>query len=727
MDSAIGLIKKVIANKDKNRIENNEYIQFDQYEKATVSITKLDSASQNQKVFDKFKFIFNYLDTSDVGNHQLLTISVRESLSNEYRRKTRNSRKSVITAIRHEGLDKKIRSDFTESLFVEAVKQVDITDNEINFLFRRFISPISSTRALSFYKYHIVDTVDYNNHPCVNLAFIPNNTQDMGFSGNLWISLDSTCSIRKVVLRTLHEINLNFVSQMTITQEFDSLPNGQMAKIKETSAIEFSLFKIYYGLYAKNERVYSHYLINEIAPVVFGLNDEITFTSDAESQPDSIWDVNRPFPLKKGEKTVWEISSQIEKVPYYRTWVQITDILVSNYTYTGRLKQASKFDIGPIWSTLSRNDVEGFRIRLGGRTTANLNDQLFFLGYGAYGTKDKKFVYSGTIVYSFYPKKYYENEYRKNNLGFVFKYDIHTPGQQYYFTDPDNIFLSFKRGQNDKMTYIRKFELQYEKEFTSGFYWKFWGKSWVEEAAGSLHFLKSKDGYTVDVEDYKAAELGVMLRFAMNEKFHQGRDTRLILRRDGPVFTLSQSFGMKGFLGDYSYYFVELSAQKRFWLSGYGHLNLIAKTGKLWGNVPFPLLILPNANQTYTIQPESYSMMNTLEFINDSYASIDLAYYMDGWLFNRIPFIRKYKLREVFSFKGLVGDLRNGNNPQINNNLFLFPENSYTMTNTPYMEVSVGIENIFKLLRVDYVRRLTYLSNAGIDKNGIRVTINLTF
>ncbi len=728
INQTLNFVYKVIENKAKNRIENNDYHQFNQYEKLVISVNEMDSLLQNEQAFEKIKFIFEYIDTTDVANGKSLTLSIREVFSEEYRRKKRDSQKSIITAVRHEGLDKKIKSDLVDAMFIEAIKHVDVTDNEINLLFRRFVSPLSPSGADSFYNYSIVDTVKYSGDECINLSFSPKNNQDMGFSGNLWIVNDSTYSIKKVVLKTLPDINLNFVSGLTITQEFTLRKDGQWIKTKEFSDLALSIFKIKYALHIRDERIYTHYKIDSVAPIEFGFNDEILMNRQAENKSDSFWNTSRPTPLKKGELRVKEFSSDASsKIPHYQTWAHLADILVNNYAYTGKSKRESKFDIGPIWSTISRNDVEGYRFRLGGRTTANFDDHWFFGGYGAYGTKDKEIKYSGEVIYSFYPRIFHENEYRKNNVGFVFQNDIQTPGQQYYFTDPDNIFLSFKRGKADKMTYIRKAETWYEREFTSGFSMKLWTKSWNEAAAGALQFQKEVDGQTIDVGDYDATELGFIMRFAFNEKFYQGRDSRMIIRRDGPVFSLKQSFGVHGVFGDYSYAFTELSVQKRFWLSGYGKLNLIFKAGKLWGEVPYPMLILPNANQTYTIQPESYSMMNTLEFMNDQYTSLDLAYHLDGWLFNRVDFIRKFKLREVMSFKALMGSLRNENNPSYNHDLFLFPEDSYIMDRQPYMELSLGIENIFRVLRVDYVRRLTYLDHADIDKNGVRVTINLSF
>ncbi len=729
---ADSLIRKIIARMPLNQIEYQPYFQFDQYERSSLSITELNPDQQNKKIFDAIQFLFHYVDTSDVAGGRIKTFSVREALSTVYQRKKPSTRKSIVTAIRYKSADKKNESKRLDALFTEAIQQVDVTDDRVDLFFKRFVSPVSSEHALSFYRYSIAGTLEHEGQTYVNLVFEPYNKQDPGFVGNMWITTDGSYAIRKIVLNTPPEINLNFVTKTTIVQEFEPLPEGHWVKTRESSLAAFSFLKIRYNLLVQSEKILKNYTVTQDPLLHFGFNDEVVMGEKAENQPDSVWQGYRPVFLNKKESKEEKESAfilDLEKLPFYDALVECTQILLTNYAHTSKRLEDSKFDLGPIWSTISRNDVEGYRFRLGGRTTAHFSKHFFLKGYGAYGTLDKKWMYSGEAIYSFDSRAYFEDEYRKNNLGLVYQNDIHTPGQEYLYASPDNIFLSFKRGKADKMTYIRKTEIWYEREFGSGFYWKFWGKSWDETAAGSLQFLrKYPDGRTVDIGSYNEVELGLMLRLTFNEKFYEGRDSRMVLHRDGPVFTLSQNVGLKGVFGsNYNYYFADFSVQKRFWFSDRGHLNGIVKAGKLWGQAPFPLLILPNANQTYTIQPESYSMMNTLEFINDKYVSLDLAYHLDGWLFNRIGFLRKLKLREVLSFKGLMGNLSPGNNPDYNRTLFLFPENSYTMGNDPYMEVGVGIENIFKVLRVDYVRRLTYLSNADIDKNGLRVTIVLSF
>jgi hypothetical protein len=191
--------------------------------------------------------------------------------------------------------------------------------------------------------------------------------------------------------------------------------------------------------------------------------------------------------------------------------------------------------------------------------------------------------------------------------------------------------------------------------------------------------------------------------------------------------------GFKGVLGsEFNYHHTEFGFHKRFWFSAFGYTDCIIKAGKVWNKVPYPLLIIPNANLSYTIQQESYSLMNAMEFFNDQYASWDLTYNMNGLILNRIPFIKKLGWREILSFRGMFGHLSEKNRPDPLNSgeLFTFPYENYEqhyLGTMPYMEVGVGIANIFKVLRVDYVHRLTYRDMPNIDKWGIRILFHIQF
>jgi hypothetical protein len=204
-----------------------------------------------------------------------------------------------------------------------------------------------------------------------------------------------------------------------------------------------------------------------------------------------------------------------------------------------------------------------------------------------------------------------------------------------------------------------------------------------------------------------------------------------------PVYTLSHTAGFKDVLGgEYNFNFTEATIWKRFWLSSWGHVDATLKAGAQWNKVPFPLLIMPAANLSYITQQETFMLINSMEFLNDRYASLAVTYEMNGKLFNRIPLIKHLKWREVFRFRTLWGTLTDKNNPYVRTGdpeLFRFPmrggePSAFVMDpKVPYMEISVGVYNVFKLLHIEYVRRLNYLDHPGINRDGVRFMILMRF
>lgn len=372
-------------------------------------------------------------------------------------------------------------------------------------------------------------------------------------------------------------------------------------------------------------------------------------------------------------------------------------------------------------------------LRVGGMTTANLNPHLFASGYLAYGTNDRKFKYNAKLTYSFNKKEYHEGEFPRNNLSLIQEYDVYTPGQDFLFTSKDNIFVAWKVGEPvTNMQYIRKTMLQYEREWLNGLSVKSWMLNQNNEAAGTLQYIeRNAAGKLYRLKDFTTSEVGAQLRFAPGERAYNGRSGKesvFNMSKDAPIFKASHQLGIKGVLGgDYNYNRTEVSAEKRIWLSSFGHIDAQIKGGMVWNKVPFPLLILPNTNQSITIQPEAFHMMNALEFVTDHYASFNATYYLKGWILNRIPLVKFLRLREVVSFNMVCGGLTKKNNPTYSSDLFIFPEGTQALGTTPYMEASVGLENIFKILRIDYYRRLTYLNHPGIKKNGVRIALRFSF
>ena len=732
---AVELIKKVIAHKNDNRIEAKPEYQTEVYEKLSLSLDNFNPNLDKNKFLKKFKFIKNYLDTSEFNGKPILTVSVRENLSDFYYRKSPKAEKTIVRAKRMQGIDKTLDDGggITSNL-EEIFKSINIFDNNIPILLNRFVSPLSSTLATTYYHYYIMDTLDVGGDKCVDLAFVPANSESYGFTGRLYITLDGNYAVKKVLLNTPANINLNWVDKLRIEQEFKQMPDSTWVLDQENTFVNFYVVKGTQQLYAHQLRNYDNYNFNvQNADSVFGLLGALHVLPEATAQPDTFWTHNRPIPLKEKEDAIKDLLGQLQKVPAFNAIIKTAEILITGYIPTANDKKVTKFDFGPMNTTFSANHLEGFRMRVGGMTTANLNPYWFASGYLAYGTNDRKIKYNLKLTHSFTKKEYHEGENPVNNLSFIQEYDVYTPGQDFLFTSKDNIFVAWKVGEPvTKMQYIRKSVLQYEKEWLNGLTWKSWIMNQNNEAAGTLQYIKrDESGNLYHIKDFTTSEIGTQLRFAPGERAYNGRSGKesvFNLSKDAPVFKLSHQLGIKGVLGgDYNYNHTEISAEKRIWLSSFGHIDAQIKAGKVWDKVPFPLLILPNTNQSITIQPEAFHMMNALEFVTDQYVSFNATYYLKGWILNRIPGIKWLRLREVLSFNMIYGGLTDKNNPTLTPGLFLLPDGTQPLGSTPYMECSVGLENIFKILRIDYYRRLTYLDHPDIKKGGIRIALRFTF
>lgn len=732
---AVDLIRQVIGHKENNRIEAHDEYQVEMYEKLSMSLDNFNPDFEKNKIWKKLKFIKNYMDTSEITGKPILTLSVRETLSDLYYRKKPETRKTIVKAKQLQGIDQTVDEGGITSNLEEIFRSVNLFDNNIKILLNSFVSPLSSLLATSYYKYYIMDTLDVSGDSCVDLAFVPVNSQGYGFTGRLYITLDGSYSVKKFRLNTPQHINLNFVNNLQIEQEFKRTPDSTWVIGSENTHLNFYLIEGAQQLYAHQLRAYGAYRFEvEKRDSVFGLSGPMHVLPEAAGRPDSFWVNNRLVPLGKKEDVLDDLLGELRKIPAFNAIIKTAEILISGYIPTGAKRELNYFDVGPMNTVFSANRLEGFRMRVGGMTTAHLNPHLFASGYLAYGMDDRKFKYNGKLTYSFDKKKYHEGETPVNNLSLIHEYDVYTPGQDFLFTSKDNVFVAWKVGDPvTKMNYVRKSMIQYEKDWLNGLSLKTWARNQNEEAAGTLQYLRRDGkGYAWRQESITSSEVGAQFRFAPGERAYSGRrgkESLFNLSKDAPVFKLSHQVGLKGVLGsEYNYNHTEFSAEKRIWLSSFGHIDAQLKAGKVWSRVPFPLLVFPNTNQSVTIQPEAFHVMRAMEFVADQYVSLNATYYLKGWILNRIPGIRWLKFREVVSFNGIYGSLSDKNNPVLHNDgLFLFPEGTGPLGKKPYMEVSFGLDNILKILRIDYYRRLTYLDTPGARKGGIRIALHFSF
>lgn len=729
---AVKFVKQVIASRESNDPRNHDYFQYDQYEKMVFAMNDYHPKPKKNGKPGKFDFLIDFVDTLDVGT-TILPVSEKEKVESVYYRKEPKAEKRIVKGNKSSGVDEIFSRDGIQQFLNEVFREVDIFKNDIPLFLQRFVSPLS-TIGPNYYKYYLLDTLNVNGQECVDLGFVPFNSETFGFTGHLFVTLDSTFFVQKAILNVPKDINLNFVSGMTIEQTFKRTPDSTRIITKDDINVNFKLSEKSKGMYARRLNIYSNHSFDEPdAEQVFVFKESapVITLKDAYQQSEDFWISNRPEEaIKKNPNSVEKLMAKFRSVPIFYITEKVVSVLVSGYIPTNKDPLKSKFEFGPMNTAISGNAIEGARFRVGGTTTTAFSKNLFFDGYMAYGTKDEKLKYDALVEYSFNDRKEYRKEFPLNSIRLEYMYDINQLGQQYMYASKDNMFLAWKRQKDTRATYLRQAELTYYHEHYNGLAYGAVIRNRREYATECAVFDRiGPDGTISPVKSYDMTELELKFRYAKDEKFYQTRNLRYPITFDALIFNFSHVMAKKDLLGSsYDYHRTDIGIQKRFWFSAFGYIDLITKAGKVWNKVPYPLLILPNANLSYTIQPESYTNMNAMEFISDEYASWDLTYYMNGNLLNRLPLVKKLKWREVFCFRGLWGHLTDKNNPMNGGDgLYLFPDGSYTLGKAPYMEASVGIENIFKFLRLDYVWRLNYRDHPGIQTKGVRFMMRMSF
>ena len=732
---AVTLARRIIEKRNDNSPLNKEFYSHERHEKLNIALNDFKTGDGNP--FGKrFKFIEEYVDTSRISGKPILHISARELIATDYHRNKPQRTRRHVKARRRNGIDDVFSAGETEALYEEVFKDVDIFQDNISLFQNKFVSPLSKLGP-TFYRYYIMDTTVVDGDSCIDLAFTPFNVESFGFTGHIYVTNDSALFIKSVIMNTPHEISMNFVENLKITLEFGRAADGTRLLKKETLTTEMRVVNAVTGFYANREVVYRNHTFqsNEFAERILDNPAEVIEDENSTSKSEEYWSQYGFNEVSSKERSVGDLMKALRANPVYY-WSE----KCISYLFTGWVpirKENPPLFYGPMNTTISHNGLEGWRLRTGAMTSAYLNPHLFGRFYLAYGIGDKKLKYMGEMEYSFKKKKEHPNEFPIHSLRLSYENDIYQYGQNYLYTNKDNLFISLKRQDDNKVGYVRKAELTYKKEFQNHFSFDITLRHRQDIASRFIPFERTQtiDGITTSTfaNDVTRSEVEVGLRYAPKEKFMQSKWNRRSTTPQHPVFTLSHRMGFKDILGsEYNYHHTEFGFYKRFWFSAFGYTDCIIKAGKVWNKVPFPMLIIPNANLSYTIQRESYALMNAMEFFNDEYASWDLTYNMNGLLLNRIPLIRKLKWREIITFRGMFGHLSEQNRPDPLNTgeLFKFPYENYELCylgTKPYMEVGVGIANIFKVLRVDYVRRLTYRDLPGIQKWGIRIELGVQF
>ena len=722
---AVELMRRVIEAKKKTDLENHDFLQYSKYQKITLAVNDIKPSDLDSGFFAKKQWLIDQIETSPFNHKLILPVSVDETVTQHIYRKDPKTEKSIIKGQSSTGVNQLIQTgDILNVALKDVFTDVDIYDDYVRLLQYPFVSPIGKN-AIGFYRYYIQDTVYVDRDLCYHLEFLPNNQQDFGFRGELYILADSSLHVKRCDLTIPRRSDVNFVDNLHVTQQYTKLANGEWALTVDDMIVEMKLARAFGNFLVTRVTRLSDYAFDEIPRQLFKGKAKERKEADAMMRDEAFWNQYRSVELTKSESSMDAFIHRIEQLKGFKYFIFAGKALIENFVETGDVNHPSKFDIGPVNTMISKNFIDGYRFRLSGQTTANLNKHWFASGYIARGIDSKKTYYDGQLTYSFNKKEYLPREFPKRTITFSSSYDVMAPSDKYMPTDKDNVFTAFKWTTVDKMMFYNRQKLAFEYEQEWGLKTLAYIKREVNEAAGNIEFGRQKLNTT---------ELSLQLQLAPGRTYINTKQRRLPINLDAPVFGLGHTLGIKGFLGgDYRYNLTEASIYKRFWVGSWGKIDTYLKAGAQWNKVPFPLLIMPAANLSYIVEDGTFNLINNMEFLNDRYASLDVSWDLNGKILNRIPLLKKLKWREYIGVKCLWGDLTDKNNPMLPENvddpeLWQFPQGSYVMDpKRPYVELIAGVHNIFKLLHVEYVRRLNYKYLPTAHKDGIRFMVRMTF
>lgn len=697
------ILRNIIKNKNRNNTDNLDSYSYESYNKIEVDLNNVDENMKNKKIFKQFQFIFDYVDTNAVTGKAYLPIFISEAISDYHFQRRPKVEREIIKATKISGVKNESVAQFTGKIY----QKVNVYDNYINVFDQGLVSPIADA-GLLYYKYYLIDSAYIGNKWCYQVSFKPRRRQEPTFTGDFWVN-DTTWAIVKTQVRIASDVNINFVNDLVATAEYKLLNDTLWFPDKLTLFVDFNLTDKTTGFFGHKTTVYNNVKVNTPLPQSLeAVNEPVVVRDSAMQKSNDYWQTARPFELTEKEAGIYSMVDSVQQVPMYKTFIDIVNMFVNYYYVVG------KFEIGPYYKTYSFNEIEGNRFRVSGRTSNAFSTRLMISGFAAYGDKDNRFKYGLGGLYMI-------NKSPREAVSIDYKSDIEQLGQSPNALTEDNILTSIlRRNPNYKLSLVKEFTLSYQKEWITGFSNSITFNHKVVFPTEYIPFTQVSDGAMLP--RITNAMLTINTRWQKDERFVAGEFERVSLGSPYPELNFNVSGGLKGVLNsDYDFLKLHFNYYHKFNINPFGYARLIVDAGKIFGKVPYPMLQLHEGNETYAFDRYAFNMMNYYEFASDQYVSVFFEHHFQGFFLNRIPLMRRLKWREVAAGKFLVGSISDENK-----NVLEFPL-GLNEVSEPYYEVSVGVENIFKVFRVDAMWRLSHLENPDIEKFGVRVGLQIIF
>jgi hypothetical protein len=713
---AIDILRKVWAKKRENGLKRFKQYEYDKYEKVEFDINTIDSSLINSKLFRGMEFVFEQVDTSSVTGKTYLPMFINEAASRVYGDNFIKKEKEVLKGNKNSGFnDNQVVIDFVGDLYSD----YNIYDNYLKFFDKSFVSPLSRT-GIQTYNYVLSDSAFIDNKWCYNIIYYPRRKNELTFKGDFWVA-DTTYAIKEINLQASKSANINWVKEIYIEQEFEVL-NDSLFLVKRDymmSDFAFSKKEKSRGVYGKRTTLYKNYKFDLPKEKKFYEEEVYYYDKDVYDRDDSFWDTNRLEKLNKDEVGVYKMLDTLKTVKKFKRLYNLGSILSSGYIEFNTLP----LDYGPIFSTFGFNEVEGMRVRAGGRTYFGRNDIWRLEGFLAYGFRDDKFKYgiSG---------KWLLDKKNRFIISGGNRRDVEQIGAS-LTTSTDVLGRSLASssvvgsGTNDKLTSISLTSAAIEMEPWRNVVMRLGANYRTLESASDTFSLdyfddESSTGITSDIKQF---ETSFSMSYFPGRKMTGFGVERHDANDDYSRIFAQVSFGDKNILnGDFDYTKVQFSYLQPWQIGGFGKLYSTIEVGKTFGEVPLGLLSVVPGNQSYFSIYNTFSQLDFYEFVTDTYASLHLQHNFNARFFSRIPWLRKLNLREIVSFRTVWGEVSDANKA-LNASGLIY--------NTPdkemYYEYSLGVGNIFKILRIDFNFRGNYLDNPDARKFGVTGTFGFHF
>ena len=715
---AIDILRKIWERKRKNGLYQFNQYQMQKYEKVEFDMNTIDSAFMKNKLFKGMEFVFNHVDTSDVTGKTYLPIFINESVYDVYGDNKIKKTKENITGSKTSGFN---GNQQILSFIKDLYSDYNIYDNHLKFFDKSFTSPLSRT-GIDVYNYVLKDSTFIDKKWCYNIVFYPRRKNELTFKGDFWVN-DTTFAIKKINMGVTKSANINWVKDIYIEQEFEVENDSVFLLTRDYMMSDFALNKKEKskGVYGKRTTLYRNHKFNIQKPEKF-YKEEVNYIDNAVyERPDEFWDENRFEKLNKDEAGIYKMLDTLQTVKKFKQLYSLVSILGSGYV------EFKNFDFGPIFSTFGYNEVEGLRLRVGGRTYFGPNDPWRVQAYTAYGFDDNKFKYGVS-------GKWMVDKKNRIIISGGNRRDIEQIGASLTTTNDilGRSFASsalFTTGSNGKLTNINlsnvSVEIEPKKNFvvSAGFSYR------TLESASKIfsldYYTTLPDGTNpmgVIKSDVKQTEANIQFEFMPNRKtIGYGVERSLV---DNPFshFFVNFSYGLKGVLdSDFAYERIQLYYKQPIIIGPLGRSNIIVETGKTFGTIPLGLMSVIPGNQTYFTIENTFSNLNFYEFVTDQYTTLQWNHDFGGRLFARIPFMRKLNWREFIGARAVHGTISEANRAINASGL------PYNAPEKVYWEYNAGIGNIFKVFRIDFSWRGNYLNMPDAHKFAVKGSFGFYF